>query len=134
MAGKRRELEIRTRWRTEVIDITDRVREAVGEAGLASGFVHCFVPHTTAALTLNERVDPQVGADLTAHLERLVPWVGPWTHSGNAAAHVKASILGQTLVLSIEGGELQLGSWQGIFLCDFHGPRARTVRLSFQAG
>ena len=68
-----------------------------------------------------------------AHLERLVPWGGPWTHPGNAAAHVKASLVGHALVLAVEEGEIQLGQWQGIFLCEFHGPRARTVRLSIQA-
>ncbi len=134
MTGKRQDLELRTRWRTEVIDITERVREAVRASGVAQGFVHCFVPHTTAAITLNERLDPQVGVDLGAQLERLVPWSGEWTHPGNAAAHVKASLLGHALVLAVEGGELQLGSWQGVFFCDFHGPRARTVRLSFLAG
>jgi secondary thiamine-phosphate synthase enzyme len=133
MAAGRRELEVRTRWRTEVVDITDQVREAVREAAVARGFVHCFIPHTTAAITLNERNDAKVVADLAAHLERLVPWGGPWSHPGNAAAHVKASLVGHALVLAVEEGELQLGQWQGIFLCEFHGPRARTVRLSIQA-
>lgn len=134
MTGKRQELELRTRWRTEVVDITDRVREAVQASGVEHGIVHCFVPHTTAGITLNERLDPQVAVDLGAHLERLVPWTGEWTHPGNAAAHVKASLVGHTVTLPIEGGELQLGSWQGVFFCDFHGPRARTVRLGFLAG
>jgi secondary thiamine-phosphate synthase enzyme len=133
MAAGRRELEVRTRWRTEVVDITDQVREAVRETAVARGFVHCFIPHTTAAITLNERSDPKVVADLASHLERLVPWAGPWTHPGNAAAHVKASLVGHSLVLALEEGEVQLGQWQGIFLCEFHGPRARTVRLSIQA-
>jgi secondary thiamine-phosphate synthase enzyme len=132
MTGGRRELEVRTRWRTEVVDITERVREAVRESGVSRGFVHCFIPHTTAAITLNERNDPKVVADLVAHLERLVPWSGAWTHPGNAAAHVKASLVGYTLLLAIEEGELQLGQWQGVFFCEFHGPRARTVRLSVQ--
>lgn len=134
MAGEQRDLRLRTRQRTEVVEITDRVRAAVREAGCERGLVHCFVPHTTAALLLNERVDPRVVADLVAHLERLVPWAGPWTHPGNAAAHVKASLLGQTLVLAVQDRDLVLGAWQGIFFCEFHGPRARTVRLTFQAG
>lgn len=133
MAGDRRALEVRTRWRSEVVDITDQVRGAVRESGIVRGFVHCFVPHTTAAITLNERNDPKVAADLAAHLERLVPWTGTWTHPGNAAAHVKASLVGHALMLAVEEGELQLGQWQGIFLCEFHGPRARAVRLSMQA-
>jgi secondary thiamine-phosphate synthase enzyme len=123
---------VRTRWRSEVIDITEQVRGAVREAGVTRGFVHCFVPHTTAAITLNERNDPKVAADLAAHLERLVPWGGPWSHPGNAAAHVKASLVGHALMLAIEAGDLQLGQWQGIFLCEFHGPRVRTVRLGIQ--
>lgn len=128
------ELGVRTRRRTEVLEITDQVRDAVREAGFGSGLVHCFVPHTTAALTLNERIDPNVVADLVDHLERIVPWTGAWTHQGNAAAHVKASLLGHSLVLAVEAGEVRLGQWQGLFLCEFHGPRARTVRLTFQAG
>jgi secondary thiamine-phosphate synthase enzyme len=133
MAGGRRELEVRTRWRSEVVDITDQVRAAVRESAVARGFVHCFVPHTTAAITLNERSDPKVVADLAAHLERLVPWSGAWSHPGNAAAHVKASLVGHALMLAVEDGDVQLGQWQGIFLCEFHGPRARLVRLSIQA-
>ena len=132
MAAARRELEVRTRWRSEIVDITEQVRGAVREAGVTRGFVHCFIPHTTAAITLNERNDPKVAADLAAHLERLVPWGGAWSHPGNAAAHVKASLVGHALMLAIEEGELQLGQWQGIFLCEFHGPRARTVRLGIQ--
>ena len=132
MAAARRELEVRTRWRSEIVDITEQVRGAVREAGVTRGFVHCFIPHTTAAITLNERNDPKVAADLAAHLERLVPWGGAWNHPGNAAAHVKASLVGHALMLAVEEGELQLGQWQGIFLCEFHGPRARTVRLGIQ--
>ena len=130
----RHEFEVRTRQRTEIVEITGAVRAAVSEAGFERGLVHCFVPHTTAALTLNERNDPQVVADLANHLEHLVPWAGAWTHQGNAAAHVKASMLGHAVVLTVEGGELLLGPWQGLFLCDFHGPRARTVHLLFLPG
>jgi secondary thiamine-phosphate synthase enzyme len=125
---------VRTHQRTEVVEITEAVRAAVREAGLDHGVVHCFVPHTTAAITLNERNDPQVVADLVNHLERLVPWTGPWTHQGNAAAHVKAGMLGHSVVLAVDGGEVALGPWQGLFLCEFHGPRARTVQLAFQPG
>ena len=131
---EKRELEVRTRLRTEVVQITDAVRDAVRESGLQRGLVHCFVPHTTAAITLNERSDPKVVEDLAAHLDRLVPWTGAWMHQGNAAAHVKASLVGHSLVLAVEGGEPLLGPWQGVFFCEFHGPRARTVRLTFQAG
>lgn len=131
---ERQEFEVRTRQRTEMVEITGAVRSALREAGIERGLVHCFVPHTTAALTLNERNDPQVVADLAAHLERLVPWSGSWTHQGNAAAHVKAGMLGHSVVLTVEGGEPVLGPWQGLFLCDFHGPRARAVQLTFLPG
>jgi secondary thiamine-phosphate synthase enzyme len=127
-------LEVRTHQRTEVVEITAAVREAVRAAGLEHGLVHCFLPHTTAAITLNERNDPKVLTDLVNHLERLAPWGGAWTHQGNAAAHVKASLLGHSIVLAVEGGALALGPWQGLFLCEFHGPRARSVRLTFQPG
>lgn len=125
---------MRTRQRTEMVEITEAVREAVRKAGLDRGTVHCFVPHTTAAITLNERNDPKVVADLASHLERLVPWTGAWTHQGNAAAHVKASLLGHSVALAVQGGEVVLGPWQGLFLCEFHGPRARTLHLYFQPG
>jgi secondary thiamine-phosphate synthase enzyme len=131
---ERRDLEVRTHQRTEVVQITEAVRAAVREANLERGLVHCFVPHTTAAIVLNESSDPRVVEDIAAHLERLVPWSGAWTHPGNAAAHVKASLLGQSLMVSVEGGEPALGPWQGIFFCDFHGPRSRTVRLTFHRG
>ncbi len=127
-------IEVRTTKRTEVLEITGLVREAVRAAGINRGLVHCFLPHTTAAITLNERNDPQVVADLVNHLERLVPWTGSWTHQGNAAAHVKASLLGHSIVVAVEGDEVLLGPWQGLFLCEFHGPRARTVQLTFQPG
>lgn len=129
---RRRELSFRTRKRTQIIEITDQVREAVRAEGFARGLVHCHVPHTTAAVTLNERIDPQVGEDLLAHLERLVPWTGNWSHPGNAAAHIKASLLGHALAIAVEGEDLSLGAWQGIFFCEFHGPRARKVWLTFQ--
>jgi len=125
---------VRTTQRTEVVEITEAVREAVREASINRGLVNCFVPHTTAAMTLNERNDPKVVADLVNHLERLVPWTGSWTHQGNAAAHIKASLLGHSIVLAVEGDELVLGPWQGLFLCEFHGPRARTIQLTFQPG
>lgn len=126
------EVVVRTHQRTEVVEITEAVRDAVREAGLERGLVHLFVPHTTAGIILNERSDPRVVADIVAHLERIVPWTGPWTHPGNAAAHIKAGLLGHSLVLAVDGGELSLGDWQGVFFCDFHGPRSRIVRLSFQ--
>jgi secondary thiamine-phosphate synthase enzyme len=132
MTVGRHELDVRTRKRTEVVNITEAVRGIVRESGVEQGLVHCFVPHTTAAITLKECNDPRVVADLVAHLDRLVPWTGPWTHEGNAAAHVKASLLGHSVVLAVEGGDLVLGPWQGLFFCEFHGPRARAIHLTLQ--
>ena len=114
------------------IGLTDMIREAVGAEGLRAGFVHVFLPHTTAGLTVNERIDPQVVSDLMAHLDRMVPWNGAWTHPVNAAAHIKGALLGHSLVLGVEEGNLQIGGWQGVFLCEFNGPRPRRVWLTFQ--
>ena len=128
---RRRELEIKTRKRSELVEISEQVREAVREEGFREGLVHLYVPHTTAALTVSEHIDPRVGADLLSHLDRLVPWSGAWSHQGNAAAHVKASLVGHSLVLAVEDGAPAVGSWQGIFFCEFDGPRKRKVWLSF---
>lgn len=122
------ELEVRSNRRAEMIDITDRVQEAVQRAGVEDGVCHVFVPHTTAGLTINENADPTVVQDILATLERLVPWEGDYRHAeGNSAAHVKASLIGSSLTILVEKGNLQLGTWQGIFFCEFDGPRRRRV-------
>lgn len=122
------ELEVRSNRRAEMIDITDRVQEAVQRAGVEDGVCHVFVPHTTAGLTINENADPTVVQDILATLERLVPWEGSYRHAeGNSAAHVKASLMGSSLTVLVEKGNLQLGTWQGIFFCEFDGPRRRRV-------
>ncbi|MDN5294366.1 MAG: hypothetical protein PWQ91_1455 [Eubacteriales bacterium] len=122
------ELEVRSNRRAEMIDITDRVQEAVQRARVEDGVCHVFVPHTTAGLTINENADPTVVQDILATLERLVPWEGDYRHAeGNSAAHVKASLMGSSLTVLVEKGNLQLGTWQGIFFCEFDGPRRRRV-------
>lgn len=122
------ELEVRSNRRAEMIDITDRVQEAVQRAGVEDGVCHVFVPHTTAGLTINENADPTVVQDILTTLERLVPWEGSYRHAeGNSAAHVKASLMGSSLTVLVEKGNLQLGTWQGIFFCEFDGPRRRRV-------
>lgn len=123
------QIELATTARSQMIDITEQVRQALVRLGVGGdGVVHVFCPHTTAGLLINENADPDVAADILAHLEHLVPWQGNWRHpEGNAAAHVRASLLGQSVWAPLEGGRLRLGRWQGIFFCEFDGPRRRTV-------
>lgn len=119
---------VTTRRRTEFVPVTDLVQAAVRDLGLRDGVVTVFVPHTTAGITINENADPDVVRDLITALERLVPWQGDWAHDeGNAAAHVKASLMGASVRVPVEDGRLRLGTWQGIFLCEFDGPRTREL-------
>jgi secondary thiamine-phosphate synthase enzyme len=106
----------------------------VREAGVGSGQVLVYCPHTTAGLTVNEAADPDVRADIIDGLRRLVPKSGGWRHAeGNADAHIKASLMGSSVTVPLEGGKLALGTWQGVFLCEFDGPRRRTVRVCVTA-
>jgi secondary thiamine-phosphate synthase enzyme len=121
-----RKLTVQTGQRTDFVEITSEIREAVGELGLEHGVVTVFVPHTTAGVTINEHADPAVMADMELVLDRMVPWTGGYRHGeGNTAAHVKASLMGSSVRVVVEGGRLQLGTWQGIFFCEFDGPRTR---------
>ncbi len=121
-------LSIQTHQRAEMVDITAQVQAAVGESGIRDGICYVYVPHTTAGLTINENADPNVPRDLLAQLERLVPWDGPYHHAeGNAAAHIKASLVGSSLAIFVHGGRLALGTWQAVFFCEFDGPRSRQV-------
>ena len=124
-----KKLTVRTRTRTEFIDITRDVQQAVTDAGIHDGRVCVFVPHTTAGVTINEHADPDVARDLGMVLERLVPWddSGYRHGEGNSAAHVKASLMGSSAQVPVENGRLCLGTWQGVFFCEFDGPRTRTV-------
>ena len=119
---------VRTNARCEMIDITDRVATLVRESGLQDGICHVFVPHTTAALTINENADPDVPRDILDSLDRVVPLSNRYRHAeGNAAAHVKASLLGASQTVFVENGRLVLGTWQSLFFCEFDGPRTREV-------
>ena len=121
-----RKLAVRTQGRTQFVDITGQVQSAVSESGLKEGVVTVFVPHTTAGITINEHADPDVMADLEQILDRVVPWVGAYAHGeGNSAAHAKASLMGSSVQVIVSGGRLKLGTWQGLFLCEFDGPRER---------
>lgn len=123
-------LNLRTQRRTQLLDITRLIREAVAGSRVQQGFCYIFVPHTTAALTINEGADPTVARDLERALEGLVPWEGAYAHAeGNSAAHIRAALLGHSQWLRIEDGRLQLGTWQGVFFCEFDGPRQRQVWL-----
>ena len=129
------EFSVRTRSRTQLVDVTREVAEAVAASGLDRGGALVQVPHTTAGVTINENADPDVCADLEGALDRLVPRDGPYRHSeGNSAAHVKSTLVGSSVTVPVEGGRLVLGTWQGIYLCEFDGPRTRKVRVQPLAG
>ena len=128
-------LNISTSKRQEFIDITAKVEQALSKAKIDTGFCVIFCPHTTAALTINENADPSVRRDIIEHLQSLVPYNKGYAHSeGNSDAHIKASLMGFSLNVIIESGSLQLGTWQGIYFCEFDGPRQRQVYLSFIKG
>lgn len=125
-----RSFTVKTRHRSELRDITQEVQHTVSRSGIREGVCYIFNPHTTAGLTVNEGADPSVAEDILALLERLVPRNGSYRHSeGNSDAHVKASLMGSTATLQIEGGKLLLGTWQSVFFCEFDGPRTRKVRV-----
>jgi secondary thiamine-phosphate synthase enzyme len=122
------EFSVRTGTRTEFLDIGAQVSKIVQESKAQSGLAVVFVPHTTAAVTINENADPSVQHDLLADLNRLIPFAGPYQHSeGNSAAHIKSSLVGPSATLLIENGQLALGTWQGVYFCEFDGPRTRKV-------
>lgn len=128
LSATMKEIAVESSRRTEFIAITEAVSDAVRALGLREGGVTVFVPHTTAGVTIQENADPDVAADLERALDRLVPWTAGYAHAeGNAAAHVKASLMGSSVRVPILQGRLRLGVWQGIYLCEFDGPRHRTV-------
>ena len=123
-----RELTLSTRRHTEFVNIDAQVQRCVDEAGMVEGEVRVFIPHTTAGVTINENADPDVVADMELILERMAPWEGGYAHAeGNAAAHVKASMMGSSATIFVQRGRLALGTWQSIYFCEFDGPRTRRV-------
>lgn len=123
-----KELTVRTNQREELLDITARLQDLVSESGVSSGTLHVFVPHTTAAVTINENADPDVKRDILYKLNREIPQQDGYHHGeGNSDAHLKASLFGQSELIMIEQGRLLLGTWQGIYFCEFDGPRTRKV-------
>jgi secondary thiamine-phosphate synthase enzyme len=121
-------LRVKTVRRTQLVDVTDLVEKAVAKAGVTSGMCHVFVPHTTAGVIINEHFDPDVATDLEGVFERLVPRSGPYRHAeGNSDSHAKAVLTGASQVIFVEEGKLVLGQWQGVFFCEFDGPRERKL-------
>ncbi len=121
-------LSIKTRSRVEFQNITRAVQEVVDSSRIENGICYIFVPHTTAAVILNEQADPSVVEDIVEKLDAVVPQHGGYHHSeGNSPAHIKASLLGSSKIVLVDGGRLALGTWQGIFFCEFDGPRNRNV-------
>ena len=120
--------DIRTGARQEMIDITSLIEKAVSEAGVVDGIAICFVPHTTAAVTINENADPDVRRDILYKLSREIPQQDGYHHAeGNSDAHIKTSLVGSSEQILIENGSLVLGTWQSVFFCEFDGPRTRKV-------
>jgi secondary thiamine-phosphate synthase enzyme len=124
-----KDLVIKTSHHTEFVEITEQVQLVVNGAGVKEGLCICFVPHTTAGITINENADPDVVTDMIFALEKAVPWKdSQYRHGeGNTAAHVKSSMMGHSVQVLVRGGKLQFGTWQGIYLCEFDGPRSRRV-------
>lgn len=121
-------IDISTNKRTELIDITPRIRELVKKSKIEEGFCFVFAPHTTAGLTINENADPDVQRDILKSINNLIPFENAYQHSeGNSAAHIKASLIGSSKNIIIKDSELLLGRWQAIFFCEFDGPRKRNV-------
>ena len=123
-----KEVTIGTHSRTEFINIDREIENVIRESGVKQGVCHIFVPHTTAAITINENADPSVVRDILMETEKLVPFDDNYHHlEGNAAAHIKATLIGSSETVFIEGGRLALGTWQSIYFCEFDGPRRRKV-------
>lgn len=123
-----REIQVKTKARNELVDITPQVKKVVEEAGIAEGICMVVIPHTTAGVTVNENADPSVKADIIAKLGALVPAGDRYLHrEGNADAHIKAVLVGTSESILVRGGQLALGTWQGVFFCEFDGPRTRQV-------
>lgn len=123
--------QVKTTARNQFVEITDQVRDAIAESGLESGLCVVYSPHTTAAITVNENADPDVVHDMLLHFGRTVPKDQPgFRHSeGNSDSHIKASLVGPSVTLIVDDGDLVLGRWQGVYFCEFDGPRTREVMV-----
>ena len=123
-----KEYPVRTSAHTQFVNIDHVIREAVQESGVTEGTCTIFVPHTTAAVTINENADPDVVRDITHEINKIIPWNDHYQHGeGNSAAHIKSSLFGVTETVLIEKGHLMLGTWQSLYFCEFDGPRSRKI-------
>ncbi|MDQ0254961.1 secondary thiamine-phosphate synthase enzyme [Evansella vedderi] len=131
-----KKIRLQTRHRDEMIDVTSEVWSYVKETGILNGVVYIYCPHTTAGITINENADPDVKHDMLMRLDEVYPWEHPkYRHmEGNSASHLKASTVGASQMVIIEGGQLVLGTWQGIYFCEFDGPRKRNMIVKVMEG
>jgi secondary thiamine-phosphate synthase enzyme len=121
-------INVSTRQRVQMIDITSQIQRLINKKELEDGIAYVFCPHTTAAVTINENCDPSVQSDINATLSTLIPHDSRYAHTeGNADAHIKSAIMGSSRILFVKAGKINLGTWQGIFFCEFDGPRTREV-------
>jgi len=126
---------VKSKSRTQLIDITSEIQKAVRSSGISEGLCMLYVPHTTAAITINESADPSVASDIMMVLNEVIPWKADYRHlEGNSPAHIKSTLVGASEVIAIESGSLVLGTWQGIFFCEFDGPRTRSVHMRLLKG
>ncbi|MEZ7893506.1 MAG: secondary thiamine-phosphate synthase enzyme YjbQ [Candidatus Wallbacteria bacterium] len=126
---------LKTNRRVEFVNITDNLDAIVRESGIQSGIMTIFVPHTTAGVTINENADPDVVYDITTFINKAIPFSNNYEHNeGNSAAHIKSSLFGPSLTIIIDEGEMVLGTWQGIYFCEFDGPRTREYYVKVIAG
>ena len=123
------ELAVKTHQRDQMVEITREVQRLLDQEGIDEGSVIVFVPHTTAGVTINENADPDVVHDTLKRLDKMVPWREPFDRhgEGNSASHIKASMMGSSVTVIVRGGRMQLGTWQGVWFCEFDGPRTRKV-------
>ena len=128
-------LSVKSTTITQLIDITSQIQKAVRSSSVSEGICMLYVPHTTAAITINESADPSVASDIMMVLNKVIPWKHDYSHlEGNSAAHIKSTLVGASEVIAIENNSLILGTWQGIFFCEFDGPRTRKVHMRLMKG
>jgi secondary thiamine-phosphate synthase enzyme len=127
-------LNVKTKTQTELVDITAEVQDAIRTSGIDDGLCFLYVPHTTAAVTINESADPSVKGDILMVLNQVIPWKAHYRHlEGNSPAHIKSTLVGASELIAVENKRLLLGTWQGIFFCEFDGPRTRKIHLRMYA-
>ena len=128
------QLTVKTHSQTELVDITSEIRDSIRQHGLKNGLCFIYVPHTTAAVTINESADPSVKSDILNVLNQVIPWEAGYRHlEGNSPAHIKSTLVGASETVAVENGNPVLGTWQGVFFCEFDGPRTRKVNINLFA-